>query len=159
MKTLKLILGTCAIGLSSVFAQEDMETKCRDYRMIASDSKMVGDFREAATYYWKIEQNCEADENIYANIRYCIESLMPSITDENEQKLYRDSLIMAYERQEAKFGKDENWTLWHAYYLTANKSTNYQKIDELFTYSIDKLQEKTGASFISTYYYNLILRF
>lgn len=159
MKTLKYILvaatSTIAMGLSA----QEMSRECQEFRMIASDSKMMKEFQEAANYYWKIEKNCPADDNIYVNLRYCYENLMNETADENKKAAYRDTLITIYAKQEEKFGKDPNWSLWHAYYKTANRSTDYQKIDELFSYAIDNLKEKTGASFISTYYYNIMMLF
>jgi len=158
MKTLKYILALASVYTFTAFAQEESK-ECRDYKMIASDSKMMGDFQEAATYYWKVEKNCVTDNNIYVNLRWCYESMLQTATDETRKHALRDTLITIYALQEAKFGKDPNWSLWHAYYLTANKSTSYTKIDELFSYSIGQLQEKTGASFISTYYYNIMMMF
>jgi tetratricopeptide (TPR) repeat protein len=158
MKTLKYILALASVYAFGVFAQEETK-ECKEFKMIASDSKMMGDFQEAAIYYWKIEKNCQADENIYVNLRYCYEMMLNNTTDETRKAGLRDTLITIYGLQEAKFGKDPNWSLWHAYYLTANKSTNYVKIDELFFYSIEQLQEKTGASFISTYYYNIMMMY
>ena len=158
MKTLKYILALASVYTFTAFAQEESK-ECKEFKMIASDSKMMGDFQEAATYYWKVEKNCVTDNNIYVNLRWCYESMLQTATDETRKQALRDTLITIYALQEAKFGKDPNWSLWHAYYLTANKSTNYTKIDELFSYSIGQLQEKTGASFISTYYYNIMMMF
>jgi tetratricopeptide (TPR) repeat protein len=157
MKTLKYIIAATALTYSVGISAQEMSKECTEFRMIASDSKMMKEFQEAATYYWKIEKNCPEDENIYTNLRYCYESLINEITDEAKKTAYRDTLIMVYDLQEKKYGKDPNWSLWHAYYKTANKSTEYQKIDDLFFYAIGQLQEKTGASFISTYYYNLMM--
>jgi tetratricopeptide (TPR) repeat protein len=158
MKTMKYILALASFYAFGAFAQEESK-ECKEFKMIASDSKMMGDFQEAAIYYWKIEQNCQADDNIYVNLRYCYEMMLNNTADEAIKSALRDTLITIYGKQEAKFGKDPSWSLWHAYYMTANKSTNYSKIDELFAYAIDKLQEKTGASFISTYYYNIMMMF
>lgn len=156
MKTLKYILTIASVYAFGVFAQEETK-ECKEFKMIASDSKMMGDFQEAATFYWKVEKNCITDENIYVNLRYCYEMMLNNTTDENRKQALRDTLITIYGLQEAKFGKEPSWSLWHAYYLTANRSTDFNKIDELFTYAIDQLQEKTGASFISTYYYNIMM--
>jgi len=159
MKTLKYILTIASVYTFSSFAQDELSKECKDYKMIASDSKMMREYQEAATYYWKIEKNCPEDKNIYANLRFCYESLMQGMTDDAQLTAYRDTLIEVYQLQEDKYGKDPNWALWHAYYLTANRNTKYTQIDELFTYAIGALQEQTGASFISTYYYNIMVMY
>jgi hypothetical protein len=158
MKTLKYILALTSVYAFGAVAQEESK-ECKEYKVIASDSKVMGDFQEAASYYWKIEKNCNADDKIYINLRYCYEMLLNKTTDETRKVGLRDTLIVIYGLQEQKYGKDATWSIWHAYYLTANKSTNYTKIDELFSYAIGQLQEKTDASFISTYYYNLMMMY
>jgi tetratricopeptide (TPR) repeat protein len=158
MKTVKFVIALASIYAFGAFAQEESK-ECKEFKMIASDSKMMGDFQEAAIYYWKIEKNCQADDNIYVNLRYCYEMMLNNSTDETRKAGLRDTLITIYGLQEAKFGKDPSWSLWHAYYLTANKSTDFVKIDNLFSYAIEQLQEKTGASFISTYYYNIMMMY
>ena len=159
MKTFKFILAAVASSLTIGVSAQEMasEKECQEYKMIASDSKMMKEFQEAANYYWKIEKNCPEDDKIYTNLRYCYESLINETSDEAKKTAYRDTLITVYAKQEEKYGKDPNWSLWHAYYMTANRSTDFKKIDELFTYAIDNLKEKTGASFISTYYYNIMM--
>lgn len=159
MKTLNYILvASSAIFTNGLHAQEKSK-ECAEFAMIASDSKMMKEFQEAATYYWKIEKSCPTDDKIYSNLRYCYESLIPETKDEAKKKAYIDTLITVYELQEKKFGKDANWSLWHAYWKTTNRSTDYQSIDLLFSYAIDQLQEKTGASFVSTYYYNIMMMY
>ena len=157
MKSFKSVALAAATSLSLGLTAQEMSKECQEFRMIASDSKMMKNYQEAATYYWKIEKNCPPDKNMYVNLRYCYESLINESTDESKKTAYRDTLIGVYAKQEATHGKDPNWSLWHAYYLTANRSTDYKKIDVLFSYAIKNLKEKTGASFISTYYYNIMM--
>ncbi len=159
MKTLNYIIATASAVLTIGVQAQERTKECAEFAMIASDSKMMKEFQEAATYYWKIEKSCPTDDKIYANLRYCYESLIAESKDEAKKKAYIDTLINVYELQEKKFGKDPNWSLWHAYWKTTNRSTDYQSIDVLFTYAIDQLQEKTGASFISTYYYNIMMMY
>lgn len=162
MKTVKLILASLAIGISSGFAQDaELSVECRDYKMIAQDSKMVGDYVEAIKFYWKIDANCPEDSLVYKNIQYCIDNLMIKFdedgnTDEKVVNAYKDSLLMAYKKHDDKYGSTPTEAIWYAYYLTMSGDSDYSKIDKLFTFAMGELKDETDPSFISIYYYNLL---
>ena len=112
MKTLKFVLLVTATTFAFDLSAQQESKECLEFKMIASDSKMMKDYQEAAIYYWKIEKNCQADDKIYANLRFCYENLINETTDEAKKKAYRDTLITVYEKQEAKYGKEPSWSLW-----------------------------------------------
>lgn len=156
MKTLNYIILTAAASLTFGLFAQDESKECKDFRMIAADSKMMKEYQEAATYYWKIEKNCKADENVYINLKFCYENLIEETKDEAKKKAYIDTLISILQIQDDKFGKDPNRSLVHGYWKTMNKSTDYKKIDELFSHALSELKENMGASYISVYYYNIM---
>jgi len=157
MKIGKYILGlTLAFGLP-VVAQDEMSKECKEARVIGGDAMSNKNFQEAVTYYTKAETLCPLDSNIYINLKYGYEQLVSTTEDVNTKKLYTDTLLGVFERFEKNIGKRHEWAIWHAYYLTSIKSVDYKKIDELFKYAIDGLQENANPSLISTYYYNLYI--
>jgi tetratricopeptide (TPR) repeat protein len=157
MKLGKYILGlTLAMSVSG-FAQDDWSKECKEARVIGGDAMANRNYQEAVTFYKKAEQLCPLDSTIYMNLRYGYEQLLGATEDANAKKLFTDSIIGVFERYEKNFGRKPQWAIWHAYYMTSIKSTNYKKIDELFKFAIDGLKEEAEASLISTYYYNLYI--
>lgn len=161
-KTIKMKLGKYILGLTLAFglpalAQDEMSKECKEARVIGGDAMSNKNFQEAVMYYAKAESLCPLDSSIYINLKYGYEQIVSQTEDANAKKLYTDTLISIFERFETKFGKRHEWAIWHAYYLTSIKSVDYKKIDELFKYAIDGLQEKANPSLISTYYYNLYI--
>ncbi len=153
----KYILGlTLAIGLP-VVAQDEMSKECKEARVIGGDAMTNKNFQEAVKFYTKAEKLCPTDSTIYMNLKYGYEQLIAQNEDAAIKKAYTDTLIGIFEKYETNIGKRAEWSIWHAYYLTSIKSTDYKKIDELFKYGIDGLQEKANPSLISTYYYNLYI--
>ena len=158
MKIGKYILGlTLAMSLPVIAQNEEMSKECKEARVIGGDAMANKNFQEAVTYYTKAEGLCPTDSTIYMNLKYGYEQLISSAEDENTKKLFTDTLLGIFERFEKNIGKRADWAIWNAYYMTSIKSTDYKKIDELFKYGIDGLQEKANPSLISTYYYNLYI--
>jgi hypothetical protein len=157
MKLRNLLIGlTCGIGLVAS-AQSEMSQDCKEARVIGGDAMSNKNFQEAVIYYRKAVKLCPLDSTIYMNLKYGYEQLLSATEDLNTKKLYTDSLLEIFDAYEEKIGKRADWSIWQAYYMTSIKSTNYPKIDELFKYGIDGLQEKANPSLISTYYYNLYI--
>ncbi len=160
MKFGKLLLVGVSLfaGLQS-FAQEgDAERECKRMRFLAGEALNVENYREAAIYYIKGEQKCGGyDNDNYDRLISTLRFTLNQETDANLKAAYNDTLLWAWDQEEAKGFYDESDDLARALSLAQQKEPNRAKADQLFVRGIKATGAKTHESYLLNAYYNAIV--
>ena len=169
MKLGNLLLAGLIVVSAGAFAQEETaeERECKRMRFLAGEAikktqiegvdeaSKTKFFQEAAMYYQKGEVLCGGYDK--ANWDRLIGSLMNSVngeTDAELKKLYTDSLLAGYDRQEVAGFYDQTNDLYRASYMLQSSNVDRVKADELFSRGIKTQAEKTHESYLTYAYYN-----
>ncbi len=152
-----LIAGaTILLGFTSS-AQDEPDRECKRMKFLAGEAVDRGDFAEAAEYYYKGEIEC--GNYVAADYERLIGSLVNAMntageTDEAIAGLYRDSLLLAWERQEAAGFYKEDSDFDRGINMLQVEKPNRKDADVFLRRAITTNQEKSFEGYISYAYYN-----
>lgn len=152
-----LIAGaTLLLGFTSS-AQDDADRECKRMKFLAGEAVDRGDFIEASEYYYKGEIECgNYGAPDYERLIGSLVNAMNTAAESDEAVggLYRDSLLLAWERQEAAGFYSEDSDFDRGINMLQVETPNRKGADVFLRRAIAKNQEKSYEGYISYAYYN-----
>ena len=155
-----LIVASLLIG-STAFAQEgDGDRECTRLRVVANNAMNVENWKEAVEYFIRAEAYCadaEFGKDNYDRLLACTQSMMAAQEDGSDvYYAYLDTLMMVWEKAEAKGHYDQIDDISRGYHYTLMKAPNYAKGDEYMKRGIqNKGKELDDEVYLLLYYYNI----
>lgn len=157
MKLGKLLLvGAAAFLTFTASAQDDeQERECARMRLFAGDKGLkINDYKAAAMYLHKAEIICGSlDKDNWDRLIGSLQTVVNDETDDKVKKLYIDSVLSAYTRQEAAGFYLETSDLRRAAYIMQSSTPDASKADMYFQRGIKAEGLKTHESYIVYAYY------
>lgn len=154
MKFGNLLLVGATAFLSLTASAQDENRECDRMRFLAGEGVKVEDYKTASMYYLKGEVLCGGYDK--ANWERLVGSLMFAVardTVESSRKLYVDTLLAAFDRQEAAGFYDQSNDLSRALNMMQATVIDAEKADKLFQRGIEAQGLKTHESYLIYAYY------
>ena len=161
MKFGKLLL-VGAIGFLTLTASaQDENRECDRMRLLAGEKGVnVKDFKTATMYYLKGEVICGGyDKENWDRLIGSVLTVISEETDEGVKKLYIDTLLAAFDRQEKAGFYEQRYNLTRGLYLMQSSSPNSKTSDMYFQRGIKEEGLKTHESYIIYAYYATYLMY
>ena len=155
MKFRKLLLvGATAFLALTASAQDDAKRECDRMRFLAGEGVKASDYKKATLYYHKAEVLCGGfDKANWDRLLGSIIHVINEETDEDVKKLYIDSILQAYDRQEAAGLYEETSDLGRATYIMQSSAIDPVKADMYYQRGIKATGLATDESYIIYAYY------
>ena len=151
---LTLFLGTTLKAQDSAAVSD-----CAKYKSLYFTYLKQNQFTDAAYFWNKAILACDdslEDAKFYANGRVIYTKLLADSANVARFKVLNDTLIMIYEKR-MLLVDDPAWTSDYVVKLMNDKSTDYDKIDQLFAKCIHVSKENGKANAIKLYFQHLIM--
>lgn len=153
------IILTFFLFIQPSIAQEE-DSKCTRLKALTSSSSFMAteNWKEATELFIKAEEVCtEFGKDNYDRLLTCIQYVMAEAEEESEDYYtYLDTLMMVWERAEAKGHYDQTNDMHRGYHYTLLKEPDYHKADFYMSRAIfhnDTMLD--DEVYLLLYYYNL----
>lgn len=156
-----LLVGATALLTFTASAQDDQKRECDRMRFLAGEEGLKKeDYKKAALYLHKAEAICGSlDKDNWERLLGSLKNVIHDEQDETTKKLYIDSTLAAYERQEAAGFYDPIEDLDRGLYYTQCTTPDVKKADFYFQRGVKAQGAKTHESYIVYAYYATYLLF
>lgn len=155
-----LLIGATAFLTFTASAQDDEKRECDRMRFLAGEGVKAKNYKSATNYYHKAEILCGAfDKANWDRLLGSIKYVINEEKDEEIQKLYVDSLLSAYERQEAAGLYEEKYDLERGMYIMQCSDQDPTKADMFFQRGIKVAGLKTHEAYLIYSYYATYLMY
>lgn len=156
-----LLIGATAFLTFTANAQDgDENRECDRMRFLAGEGVKSSDYKSATAYYHKAEVICGGfDKANWDRLIGSLKYVINEETDEGVKKLYTDSLVSAYERQETAGLYEEKNDLERGMYIMQSSAPDVTKADMYFQRGIKTAGLKTHEAYIIYAYYATYLMF
>jgi len=155
-----LLIGATAFLTFTASAQDDEKRECDRMRFLAGEGVKAKNYKSATNYYHKAEILCGAfDKANWDRLLGSIKYVINEEKDEEIQKLYVDSLLSAYERQEAAGLYEEKYDLERGMYIMQCSDQDPAKADMYFQRGIKVAGLKTHEAYLIYSYYATYLMY
>ncbi len=156
-----LLVGAAAFLTFTASAQDDDEQKreCDRMRLFAGERGLkVEDYKAASMYLLKAETICGSlDKDNWDRLIGSLKNVVYEEADEATKKLYADTLIKAYERQEAAGFYLESEDLQRGGYYMMLETPDAAKADFYFQRGIAAAGTETDEAYLVNAYYTTYL--
>lgn len=150
-----LLVGATAFLTLTANAQEE-DRECKRMTFLAGEALNAKDYKQAVNYYHKEEIICgDYDQANWGRLLGSLKLAINEETDETVKQLYIDSLLSAYDRQEAAGMYEEKEDLERGMYIMQSAAPDVAKADSFFQRGIKANGLKTHEAYISYAYFTL----
>ncbi len=155
-----LLIGATAFLAFTASAQDDEKRECDRMRFLAGEGVKASDYKTATVYYHKAEILCGGfDKANWDRLLGSIKYVINEETDEDAKKLYIDSLLSGYDRQEAAELYEETYDLERGMYIMQSSTPDAVKADMFFQRGIKVAGLETHEAYIVYAYYATYLMY
>lgn len=156
-----LLVGAAAFLTFTVSAQDDDEKKreCDRMRLFAGEKGLkVENYKAASMYLLKAEVICGSlDKDNWDRLMGSLKNVIYEETDDATKQLYVDTLLAAYDRQEAAGFYNKAEDLQRGSYYTMLATPNVEKADFYFQRGIEAAGTETDEAYLVNAYYTTYL--
>ncbi len=151
-----LLIGATALLTFGASAQgDDAERECKRMRFLAGEEGLnKEDYKTAAMYLLKAETVCGSlDKDNWDRLMGSLKTVINEETDDATKKTYIDTLLAAYDRQDAAGFYEEKFDLERGTYIMQSAAPDAKKADSYFQTGIKAAGLGTHESYLVYAYY------
>jgi hypothetical protein len=155
-----LLVGATAFLTFTASAQDDAKLECDRMRFLAGEGVKANDYKKATLYYHKAEALCGGfDKANWDRLLGSIKYVINEETDEGVKKLYIDSLLSGYVRQETAGFYEEAYDLERGMYIMQSSAPDAALADKFFQRGIKAAGLETHEAYVVYAYYATYLMY
>ncbi|PHR35210.1 MAG: hypothetical protein COA38_02655 [Fluviicola sp.] len=155
-----LLVGATAFLTFTASAQDDAKRECDRMRFLAGEGVKANDYKKATLYYHKAEIACGGfDKANWDRLLGSIKYVINEETDEGIKKLYIDSVLHAYVRQETAGFYEEGYDLERGMYIMQSSAPDAALADKFFRRGIKAAGLETHEAYVVYAYYATYLMY